>query len=206
MQRLLRSIMSWGQFHRMWRLPMGMDDESLRLLLGSTWLLLGPASNMLSLWKYVRLIWLAVYYLQFWDALYAPRSSNSSIFRLTFVKTDLKWTALESQYVRSRWTIENERIVFRYGLWSSTLNQSFCCIWPSPLISVDRPQWTWFFKNHENLIKLFSYGKIKSFGWISRFFYWNIFWIFVNDNSLFPYWIVQSQCMLHFQTNSQKYR
>ena len=87
MQWLLWSIMSWGQFYRMRCLSMGMDDESLRLLFGSTWLLLGPAPNMLSLRKYIRLIWLAVYYLQFWDALYAPRSSNSSIFRFTLVKT-----------------------------------------------------------------------------------------------------------------------
>ena len=128
MQRLLWSIMSWGQFYRMRRLSMGMDDESLRLLLGSTWLLLGPASNMLSLWKYVRLIWLAVYYLQLWDALYAPRSSNSSIFRFTFVKTDLvdglrNWTVLKSKYGRSKW-IENERIPFRYRPWPSALNQS----------------------------------------------------------------------------------
>ena len=128
MQRLLRSIMSWGQFYRMWRLPMGMDDESLRLLLGSTWLLLGPASNMLSLWKYIRLIWLAVYYLQFWDALYAPRSSNSSIFRFTFVKTDIfKVDGLEIKM----WTVENVGIAFRYRPWVMVHDRPLWWTWPS---------------------------------------------------------------------------
>ena len=135
MQRLLRSIMSWGQFYRMWRLSMGMDDESLRLLLGSTWLLLGPASNMLSLWKYVRLIWLAVYYLQFWDALYAPRSSNSSIFRFTFVKTDLA-DGPEIQM----WTIENEKIaVHDRPVWVKTIHFPLCR--PSTLDQILQKPW-----------------------------------------------------------------